>query len=880
MKQNKNTTVIGTKKRISRITAALTALFVFCAPISCFADVLGTHTSHKETQLAQGTILNTNTFQDSNVGQQTERYITYVPNNDVVPILTNGYSIYGKRTLTQANSILAGQGINTAAGINADYFSFQTGVPMSNVIIDRRVVSKDSATLPAVGFREDGSAFMGELPIETTMSTDLGSVIVECINKYRQPYALYLFTDEFDDNTNSPGYGINVVMGSVSGSITLGSTVTAVVESITEDNGSVPIPDGKLVLSVASDASQELKDRLNILQIGSTVSFTTKELFGDERWNTAKYALGGLGGKLITNGMPDYSDESAAPRSAIGICEDGTVIFYTIDGRQSGYSYGVRKETLARRLLELGCVEALNLDGGGSTSIGGVLPGTVDFKIFNSPSEGELRSCANFFFLQKNNLPSGIPYKLNISNWGTPVLSGSSIQLKVESALDSSFGPAEIPDNTVFYLEQDAGTPSADGQSTVVYEGGYVTVRGNGDVYVGAKSGDAYGNTMLKAVATPTELKIYNAYTGSEVNELIMSPGQTINLTATAYWYGQEMIVSNESFTWRVVSDDRSIGEITNNGEFTASDSSGATGIAAVNAGLRTYEIPVRISDSSEQQLPEAYPEITDITALNGFSAVVKSSNSSITSENIKLYLDGNSVGFDYNSMTGTVSLALTDDGTYHRILITVTDSTGASAMAGCDIGNLNQIQNKFPDTNGHWASDYISYMASKGVVNGSTDGDGNILFLPDSNMTRTEFAIMLCNYLGINPFDYESVSLPFIDVDEIPWWAVNHVKAIYALGIMQGQLTDYGVEFSPNSNIQRLEYAISIGRLLPDGLAQAPITASDEADIPWWGKESMKTATAQGILNGYPDGTLRPRQSVTRAEAVKILHTVFGAGK
>ena len=41
-----------------------------------------------------------------------------------------------------------------------------------------------------------------------------------------------------------------------------------------------------------------------------------------------------------------------------------------------------------------------------------------------------------------------------------------------------------------------------------------------------------------------------------------------------------------------------------------------------------------------------------------------------------------------------------------------------------------------------------------------------------------------------------------------------------------------------------------------------------------------MKMAAAHGILTGYPDGTLRPKQSVTRAEAVKILYSIFGAGK
>lgn len=864
---------------ISGFSAALTALFVFSAPFSAQAEVLGSLTSQNATQFAQGTVFHTATFDNPDVGQQTEHYVTYTPNPDVVPILTNGASVYGKRTLTQANSVLENQGIASAIGMNADFFSFQTGVPMSNVIIDGKVISKDSDWRPAIGFREDGTAFMGNLPIVTTVTAEAGSFPVECINKYRQPYALYLYTGDFAGNTHAPGTGINVVLGSVSGDITLNRTITATVESITEDEGSVPIPAGKFVLSVDGTASQELKDRLNILSPGTSVSIQTSEATGDSRWDTAKYALGCLGGKLITGGQLDFQDEAAAPRSAVGIREDGTVLFYTIDGRQTGYSYGVRKETLARRMLELGCVEAMNLDGGGSTSMGGVLPGTTDFRILNSPSDGGLRSCANFFFLKKNNAPTGIPYILNLSHWGQPVLSGSSVQLRVESAYDSSYGPAEIPSDVIYSLEKDAGTPSPDGLGSGVYENGFVTVRGNGDVYVAAQSGNgASGSTMLRAVATPDELKIYNTNTGEEVRELVMNPGDSIALSAVAYWGGQSMIVANESFTWRVVSNDDSVGEIDDKGLFTTSQNSGASGLVAVNAGLCTYEIPVRIRESGELQEPEAYPVINGIAEDAQFTASLSSKNGAIPAENVKLAVDGKPVSFQYNNTNGQVIYPYPQDfkNAYHRITLSVTDETGISAIKSFDFGKLSQNANAFPDTLGHWASNYISYMASCGVVKGSDDGN----FRPDSSMTRTEFAIMLCNYLGLDPAVYAETPLPFIDAGEIPWWAVNNVKAVYALGLMQGQLNDYGVEFSPNDNIQRMEYAISIERLLPKGLASAPITAADEADIPFWGKESMKLATAQGLLSGYPDGTLRPRQSVTRAEAVKILYTIFGAGK
>ena len=800
-----------------RIQAALMALFILLTPCYSFAAVLGNPTSTSTKQYAQGTTYTKSVFYDNQVGQQTEHYFTYVPNPDVTPVLTNGYSLYGKRTLTQANKILTEQGLNTAAGINADFFSFQTGVPMSNVIIDKEVISKDDGDLPAVGFREDGTAFMGKLPITTTITTSLGSTEIECINKYRQPYALYLFTDQFDAETHSEDKGIDIVLGSVKGNITLNSTVTAVVESITENEGSVPIPEGKLVLSVSDAAAQEIKDRLNILTEGSKVTITTKDTSGDNRWKEAVYALGGTGGKLITNGQLDLEDDAAAPRTAIGIKADGTIIFYTLDGRQSGYSYGARKETLAKRLLELGCTEAMNLDGGGSTSIGGVYPGTTDFKTLNSPSGGSLRSCANFFFLKKNVKPTGIPYILEISDWGKPVLSGSSIQLKVDLACDTSFGPASVPEKVTYTLEKDALTPSPDGLKTVVQEDGFVTVRGNGDVYISAKGDDATGSTMLRAVATPEQIKVFNTDTGEQLEELILEPGEIISLSSTAYWGGQEMIVESESFTWRVVSDGKTIGKIDNSGKFTAGDTT-ATGTIAVNAGLCTTEIPVKIQTEIIDNPNAVFPKIIGNMTSETFSATISYDEGKISREDIKLYVDNSPVtDFNYNSAKGSLTYEIPafQKENYHRITVVATSPAGTSAIGTYNWKKPSLCENPFPDTTNHWAKDYISYMSGLGVVNGSSpSGDGNdLVFLPDNNMTRTEFAIMLCNYLGVDAEKYADTELPFTDLADIPWWALDKVKAIYSLGLMKGQLTDYGVEFKPNDNIKRMEYAISIQR-------------------------------------------------------------------
>lgn len=858
-----------------RIFAALTAALLLFNQ-TALASVLGTDISSIKTELAQGTALYTNTFKDPTVGKQTERYVEYVPNADVTPILTNGWTVYGKRTLTAANDVLRQLGYNSAMGINADFFSFQTGVPMSNTIIDGKVVTKDSSWMWGIGFRADGTAFTAKFPISTTASLDDGSYFtIECINKYRQPYALYLFTEDFGDKTHSPGKGTDIILGSVSGNIRLGESVTAVVEDVSENDGSVQIPSGKMVLSVSSDASDDIKARIASLSVGQKITLTTNAAESAELWQTAKYAVGCMGGKLISNGKLDFEDESAAPRTAIGIKSDGSVIFYTIDGRQSGYSYGVRKETLARRLLELGCIEAINLDGGGSTTMGATLPGTTSFKVISSPSEGGQRSCANFFFLLKLIEPTGIPYALILDNYGTKLLSGASINVSVISAYDTSYGPANIPDGIEYYVEDDANTPEGTGLTTSITPNGLLTVHGNGDVYVAATNGQASGSTMVSSITTPDSISVFNADNGYQIQELVMEPGSSVSLSAESYWYGEKLVSDSSCYRWTIVNDGISVGTIEQNGVFHAADVSGATGKLVINAGLCVSEIPIVIREGGSFAASENYPIIDGYVREGKLSAAI--SNQTVSKENIHVTVDAKPVDFDYNPDRQLVTYRLSASDSFCRIGIFVTADNNTSAMRFFNWGRDGADSNGFSDTENHWAKSYISYLAREGVVNGSLEGDNLILFKPDRNMTRTEFAIMLCNYLHINAADYADTPLPFTDNADIPWWAENNIKAIYSLGIMKGQLNEYGVAFNPTANINRMEFAISLSRLLPDGLEANPITATDSADIPFWAEEGMRVICTQGIMTGYPDGTLLPLRNVTRAEASKMLYNVFG---
>jgi hypothetical protein len=93
--------------------------------------------------------------------------------------------------------------------------------------------------------------------------------------------------------------------------------------------------------------------------------------------------------QIVTDGKPleDQPDRkfftTAHPRTAIGITNHNTLLLVSVDGRQPGFSEGIPLNELAQLMIELGAVNALNLDGGGSTTMTIADPQP---RVLNSPS--------------------------------------------------------------------------------------------------------------------------------------------------------------------------------------------------------------------------------------------------------------------------------------------------------------------------------------------------------------------------------------------------------------------------------------------------------------------------------------------------------------
>ena len=165
----------------------------------------------------------------------------------------------------------------------------------------------------------------------------------------------------------------------------LGQTLSARVRELSEDD-SLPVIRDRMILAL----SPAVAVRLPKLKAGDVVTFSTAT-FPD--LTGVKTALGG-GPTLVHQGAPMHwnTPPPRHPRSAIG-WNDQYLFLVEVDGRQAGLSVGMSFPELADYLVRLGCQEALNLDGGGSSTL------WVLGQVMNSPCYGHERNMANALLL-------------------------------------------------------------------------------------------------------------------------------------------------------------------------------------------------------------------------------------------------------------------------------------------------------------------------------------------------------------------------------------------------------------------------------------------------------------------------------------------------
>lgn len=747
------------KKRLT--AAVLTAVMLHT---TAFASVIGTEfVKSKSYSLSDGTVLYENQIMSDQkgVGLQSEYYAEYTPNNETQPIIVNGEKLYGKLNANQAAEYLSELGMRPMLGINASYFSFETGVMMGHAISGGRVISKDSSTLQGIGFKEDGSAFIAPLSIGITLSCTDGDVGLENLNKQHVATlsGVSAYTSDFGEETGNDAEIIAVTVDLPDG-IKIGDELETQVKAVATQKEHLPLSDGELMLVVNVDGSWDYhRNLIGSLQVGDKIKITcTAE--GSEQWSEATEAIASMGETLVEKGTVKTKFSSgAAPRTAVGIKADGTVVFYVIDGRQKGHSYGLQLKSLAKRMGELGCVDAINLDGGGSTSISGVYPGADSIEILNSPSEGKLRNVTNFIFLQSRKMRTGILESIYTTPHGEKYLSGTKQEL------------ASVGVDTAFYKKELSEVEyEVDGASKA--EGNTITLIGNGTVTITSKSEGIETQSELYVYDMPDSIKVYAD--NEEVTSITVPDAASLKLSAEAYVGSARLIADGELFGF---SADEKIGRV-ENGIFYANADVTTEGTITVTAGKKSVKIPVTVTndkyifaDTVKHWARDMIKELAEKGAVNGYN----------TDEGLKFMPD--------NSITrGEFAVMLAN---YMKL-----DTSGYDAQSGV-----------FEDEIPTWALPSVHTLYALGFVSGKETESG-LVYASGDKITRAEAASIIGRTLEYLP-DGQGVS--FSDGAVIPTWAESYVARLAEAGVISGYEDS---TFRPMNNVTRAEAVTMLYKL------------------------------------------------------------------
>lgn len=294
------------------------------------------------------------------------KLVTSNPVTSVVPELA-GKTVYdakgdGRGTVSQLV-----KDTNALAAINGDFFPF-TGDPLGLMVKEGQFLSLPNPKRASFAWGPNGSVF-GFSKFSGSAVTDNGTAIE--ING---------FNEECQENRvtlNSPDAGLSkskspcttVILKVDGGRLSPSTQIGATVVASSSDGANMPLKAGQFTLVAQGNRMSQLSE----LKAGQRLTLKLNTTGFD--WEKLDNAIGG-GPLLIRNGEIYVDSESEGfdkafsdarhPRTAVGRTTEGDLLFVAIDGRQK-MSVGATLQEEAQILKNLGCRDAINLDGGGST---------------------------------------------------------------------------------------------------------------------------------------------------------------------------------------------------------------------------------------------------------------------------------------------------------------------------------------------------------------------------------------------------------------------------------------------------------------------------------------------------------------------------------
>lgn len=280
-------------------------------------------------------------------------------NYELKPALSSNLNnLQSRRTITTI-----AKNTNSIVALNGTFFKPQTGVPLGTLMIDKKMYTGPIYNRVALGIFDDGYD-VARVEINAKLKANGNTLKIDNINQPRMLSSYVLaYTPEWGKTAPpSPKYGYQIAIKN-----------NTIIES---SSNPLVIPEGGYVIVAPLRA---LRPFLNAKKV--KVDIATQP-----EWKNVKHIISG--GPYLVKNSNVYVDLSAQklnaiggknPRSAIGYTKDNTLIMVAVDGREH-QSVGMTLWQLASFMQSIGCVNAINLDGGGSTVM------YVNGQVVNNPA--------------------------------------------------------------------------------------------------------------------------------------------------------------------------------------------------------------------------------------------------------------------------------------------------------------------------------------------------------------------------------------------------------------------------------------------------------------------------------------------------------------
>lgn len=253
---------------------------------------------------------------------------------------------------------------NALVALNGTYFKPQTGVPLGTLMIDKKMYTGPIYDRVAMGIFDDGFD-IARVQLNASVKGGGHTIKVDNINQPRMlsTYVLVYTPDWGQASPYAPKYGMNLLVENS--------------KIVKASANPIEISENSYVISGPTSILKPLLDKKD-----AKLSVNTMP-----EWKNVKHIISG--GPYLVRENEVYVDMTAQklgaiggrnPRSAIGYTSDNNLILVAVDGRE-GSSIGMTLMELGNFMKSIGCVNAINLDGGGSTVM------YVNGQIVNNPQQ-------------------------------------------------------------------------------------------------------------------------------------------------------------------------------------------------------------------------------------------------------------------------------------------------------------------------------------------------------------------------------------------------------------------------------------------------------------------------------------------------------------